>query len=93
MTSFCNYWQVHSLSLLYFFVTLYHQCLILEMNNILPKFRWRRSKWGRYCPVELTQGNLVPGRMEFAVGLVKIQCTGYAPLTLYTALKLDENTE
>ena len=40
------------------------------MNNLLPKFRWRRSKWGRYCPVELAQGNMVPGRMEFAVGLV-----------------------
>ena len=41
-----------------------------EMNNILPNFRWRRSKWGRYCPVELAQGNLVPGQMKFAVGLV-----------------------
>ncbi|XP_064400448.1 adenylate kinase 9-like [Halichondria panicea] len=41
-----------------------------EMNNILSKFRWRRSKWGRYCPVELSQGNLVPGKMEFAVGFM-----------------------
>ena len=39
-----------------------------ETNNLLPKFRWRRSRWGRLCPVELAQGNMVPGRMEFAVG-------------------------
>ena len=37
---------------------------------LLPKFHWRRSKWGRYCPVELANGNMVPGRMEFAVGYV-----------------------
>ena len=35
---------------------------------LLPKFRWHRSRWGRFCPVELANGNMLPGRMEFAVG-------------------------
>ena len=32
-----------------------------------PKYRWRRSRWGRYCPVSLAEGNLVHGKPEFAV--------------------------
>ena len=35
-------------------------------------FRWRRSQWSRYCPVELANGNLVQGQTEFSVGLVEI---------------------
>ena len=43
---------------------------IAGTGTLLPKFRWHRSRWGRYCPVELANGNMVPGRMEFAVGYV-----------------------
>lgn len=34
---------------------------------IAPRFRWRRSRWLRYCPVALHEGNKVPGKPEFAV--------------------------
>lgn len=37
---------------------------------IAPKFRWRRSKWGRNCPVALKEGNIVQGIAQFAVRLV-----------------------
>lgn len=40
----------------------------LEKQNLLPKIRWRRSRWGRYCPVQLARGNLVQGKVEFSVG-------------------------
>ena len=32
-----------------------------------PGFRWQRSKWGRYCPVELSRGKLALGRPELSV--------------------------
>ncbi|XP_077566613.1 adenylate kinase 9 [Stigmatopora nigra] len=35
---------------------------------LVPGFRWRRSRWGRSCPVALTEGLLVPGKPEFSVG-------------------------
>ncbi|KAM9703756.1 adenylate kinase 9 [Menidia menidia] len=31
-------------------------------------FRWRRSRWGRTCPVALIEGEIIPGRPEFSVG-------------------------
>ena len=31
------------------------------------RFRWRRSRWLRYCPVALADGNLLPGKTEFTV--------------------------
>ena len=31
------------------------------------KYRWRRSRWLRTCPVELADGNVVPGKTEFTV--------------------------
>lgn len=34
---------------------------------VAPKFRWRRSKWGRNCPVALKDGNIVPGVAQFSV--------------------------
>ena len=34
---------------------------------IAPRFRWRRSRWGRLCPVELYDGNIVPGQPPYAV--------------------------
>ena len=39
-----------------------------ESATLHPNFRWRRSRWGRFCPVELAKGNMVLGRMEFSVG-------------------------
>lgn len=30
-------------------------------------FRWRRSRWGRNCPVALKEGHVVPGQPEFSV--------------------------
>ncbi|XP_019729370.1 adenylate kinase 9 [Hippocampus comes] len=35
---------------------------------LVPGFRWRRSRWGRSCPVALKEGLLVPGKPEFSVG-------------------------
>lgn len=34
---------------------------------VAPRFRWRRSRWLRYCPVALYDGNKVLGKPEFAV--------------------------
>jgi len=31
------------------------------------RYRWRRSRWLRHCPVALADGKVVPGKMEFAV--------------------------
>jgi len=31
------------------------------------RFRWRRSRWQRCCPVALTEGDLLPGRADLAV--------------------------
>ena len=37
-------------------------------SMVAPRYRWRRSKWARACPVELQKGNVVNGKPEFAVG-------------------------
>nr|XP_006820033.1 PREDICTED: adenylate kinase 9-like [Saccoglossus kowalevskii] len=43
----------------------------LANNEIVaPRYRWRRSKWARACPVELQQGNVVMGKPEFAVSFL-----------------------
>lgn len=34
---------------------------------LAPRYRWHRSRWLRYCPVSLAEGNLVFGKAEFAV--------------------------
>ena len=34
---------------------------------VAPKFRWRRSKWGRACPVALKEGNIAQGVAQFSV--------------------------
>ena len=39
-------------------------------QTVAPGCRWRRSRWQRNCPVELSKGNFVPGKAEYAVGLV-----------------------
>ena len=34
---------------------------------VAPRFRWRRSRWGRLCPVELYNGSIVNGSPQYAV--------------------------
>ena len=34
---------------------------------VAPKFRWRRSKWDRACPVALREGNIMQGNAQFSV--------------------------
>jgi adenylate/nucleoside-diphosphate kinase len=41
------------------------QNLVIQ-KRLSPKFKWRRSKFLRYCPVSLKNGSLVEGRPEFA---------------------------
>ncbi|MBN3315008.1 KAD9 kinase, partial [Atractosteus spatula] len=37
---------------------------------VAPGYRWRRSRWGRACPVALKQGNVIMGKPEFSVGFL-----------------------
>ncbi|KAJ8397627.1 hypothetical protein AAFF_G00436260 [Aldrovandia affinis] len=37
---------------------------------IAPGFRWRRSRWGRACPVALKEGKVTKGKPEFSVGFL-----------------------
>uniref|UniRef100_A0A8C5ZMB7 Uncharacterized protein n=1 Tax=Marmota marmota marmota TaxID=9994 RepID=A0A8C5ZMB7_MARMA len=42
---------------------------------IAPRYRWRRSKWGRTCPVALKEGNIYSGLPDFSVSFLgKIYC-------------------
>ena len=34
---------------------------------VAPRYRWRRSKWLRSCPVALSEGNVIQGKPDFAV--------------------------
>ncbi|KAL8579547.1 hypothetical protein ACOMHN_025500 [Nucella lapillus] len=44
-------------------------------HMVAPRFRWRRSRWLRYCPVELYDGNMVLGSAQFAVSFLdKMYC-------------------
>ncbi|XP_059501210.1 adenylate kinase 9 isoform X2 [Stegostoma tigrinum] len=38
---------------------------VAAMKRVAPGFRWRRSKWGRACPVSLYEGNYVLGKLQF----------------------------
>ena len=40
---------------------------LASVEMIAPKFRWRRSKWSRACPVALKDGNIVQGHNQFSV--------------------------
>ncbi|XP_054876008.1 adenylate kinase 9 [Poeciliopsis prolifica] len=45
--------------------------LLRFMNSIrivAPGFRWRRSRWGRICPVALKEGNIIEGVTDLCVG-------------------------
>jgi len=37
---------------------------------LAPGFRWRRSRWGRLCPVSLFEGSTKLGNPQFAVGFL-----------------------
>ena len=40
---------------------------IAPKRMVAPRYRWRRSRWLRYCPVSLAEGSLSMGKPEFAV--------------------------
>ena len=65
-----NYECAHYYYVIYLSYIHYVTDLLTDTGILLPRFRWHRSRWGRYCPVELAKGNMVLGRMEFAVGYV-----------------------
>ncbi|XP_048348870.1 adenylate kinase 9 isoform X3 [Sphaerodactylus townsendi] len=37
---------------------------------VAPRYRWRRSRWGRACPVALKDGRIVMGSPDFAVSFL-----------------------
>ena len=43
---------------------------VREVNKPAAKFRWRRSKWGRYCPVALSQGEIATGAPELSLAFL-----------------------
>ncbi|XP_047243110.1 adenylate kinase 9 isoform X2 [Girardinichthys multiradiatus] len=38
------------------------------IRTAAPGFGWRRSRWGRTCPVALKEGKIIPGKPELSVG-------------------------
>ncbi|KAL7388763.1 hypothetical protein ABVT39_020280 [Epinephelus coioides] len=42
--------------------------IMSSSRTVAPGFSWRRSRWGRNCPVGLKEGKLIPGKPEFCVG-------------------------
>ncbi|XP_072178424.1 adenylate kinase 9-like isoform X1 [Diadema setosum] len=56
-------------------------------NMVAPRYRWRRSKWARACPVELQKGNVVSGKPEFAVGFLDKIYVMSSPDAMETFLK------
>ncbi|KAI8508323.1 adenylate kinase [Branchiostoma belcheri] len=43
---------------------------LASKETVAPRFRWRRSRWLRVCPVAMSEGNLVQGKPEFAVSFL-----------------------
>ncbi|XP_062407393.1 adenylate kinase 9 [Sardina pilchardus] len=41
---------------------------VAASKMVAPGVRWRRSRWGRNCPVALKEGHIVKGKPEFSVG-------------------------
>ncbi|XP_032398949.1 adenylate kinase 9 isoform X3 [Etheostoma spectabile] len=37
-------------------------------RTVAPSFNWKRSRWGRTCPVALREGQVIPGKPELCVG-------------------------
>lgn len=50
-------------------------------NTVAPGIRWRRSRWGRTCPIALKEGKVIPGRPELCVGWEVLFVT-YSVLTI-----------
>ncbi|KAK2856221.1 hypothetical protein Q5P01_004956 [Channa striata] len=42
--------------------------IMCSSKMMVPGFRWKRSRWGRTCPVALKEGNVIPGKPGFCVG-------------------------
>ncbi|XP_044026265.1 adenylate kinase 9 isoform X2 [Siniperca chuatsi] len=42
--------------------------MMSSFGAVAPGFRWRRSRWGRTCPVALKEGKVIPGKPELCVG-------------------------
>ncbi|XP_056260814.1 adenylate kinase 9 isoform X1 [Seriola aureovittata] len=42
--------------------------IMSSSREVAPGFRWRRSRWGRTCPVALKEGKIIPGKPEYSVG-------------------------
>ena len=40
---------------------------VAPKRMVAPRYRWRRSRWLRYCPVSLAEGTLAMGKPEFGV--------------------------
>ncbi|XP_051881405.1 LOW QUALITY PROTEIN: adenylate kinase 9 [Pristis pectinata] len=43
---------------------------VAALKRTAPGYRWRRSKWGRICPVSLFNGNFVLGKSQFAASFL-----------------------
>ncbi|XP_069090617.1 adenylate kinase 9 isoform X2 [Pleurodeles waltl] len=43
---------------------------IASIQLIAPRYRWRRSRWARACPVALKEGNIKMGVTEFSVSFL-----------------------
>lgn len=53
--------------------SLFQDDLLRMMSSsrvVAPGFRWRRSRWGRTCPVALKEGEVIPGKPDLSVGWV-----------------------
>uniref|UniRef100_UPI003AAF6DC3 adenylate kinase 9 n=1 Tax=Centroberyx gerrardi TaxID=166262 RepID=UPI003AAF6DC3 len=42
--------------------------IVSSSKAVAPGFRWRRSRWGRTCPVALKEGKVIQGKPELCVG-------------------------
>ncbi|XP_055490932.1 adenylate kinase 9 isoform X2 [Leucoraja erinacea] len=43
---------------------------VAALKRTAPGYRWRRSKWGRICPVSLYKGKFALGKPQFAVSFL-----------------------
>ena len=43
---------------------------VRDVNKPAPKFRWKRSNWGRYCPVALSHGEIATGAPELSLAFL-----------------------
>lgn len=39
---------------------------VTNLKKLSSKYKWKRSRWLRYCPVALKNGSIVEGRPEFS---------------------------